>query len=48
MLVALAKARWTGEANIIDATYVKAHRSAQGGKGGQGAGHRSLARRPDD
>jgi transposase len=34
MLVALAKAGWTGEANAIDATYVKAHRSAQGGKGG--------------
>lgn len=34
MLAALAKAGWTGEANAIDATYVKAHRSAQGGKGG--------------
>ena len=33
MLAALAKAGWTGEANAIDATYVRAHRSAQGGKG---------------
>ena len=39
MLTALAKAGWSGEAAAIDATYVKAHRSAQGGKGG-------LARRP--
>lgn len=36
MLTALAKAGWTGEANAIDATYVRAHRSAQGGKGGPG------------
>ena len=34
MLAALAKVGWTGEANAIDATYVRAHRSAQGGKGG--------------
>jgi transposase len=34
MLSALAKARWVGEAAAIDATYVKAHRSAQGGKRG--------------
>jgi transposase len=27
------KAGWSGEAAAIDATYVKAHRSAQGGKG---------------
>ena len=39
MLVALAKAGWSGEAAAIDATYVKAHRTAQGGKGG-------LTRRP--
>ncbi|WP_343898755.1 IS5 family transposase, partial [Methylorubrum aminovorans] len=37
MLAALAKAGWTGEANAIDATYVRAHRSAQGGKGGHKA-----------
>lgn len=47
MLAALAKAGWTGEANAIDATYVRAHRSAQGGKGGQGARDRPLARRSD-
>ena len=35
------------EAAAIDATYVKAHGSAQGGKGGDGAGHRPLPRRPD-
>jgi transposase len=35
MLSALAKAGWVGEAAAIDATYVKAHRSAQGGKGGR-------------
>jgi transposase len=39
MLTAPAKAGWSGEAAAIDATYVKAHRSAQGCKGG-------LARRP--
>jgi hypothetical protein len=31
MLSALAKAGWVGEAAAIDATYVKARRSAQGG-----------------
>ena len=31
----------------IDSTYVKAHRSAHGGKGGESAGNRPLARRPD-
>jgi len=34
MLAALAKAGWAGEAAAIDATYIKAHRSARGGKGG--------------
>ena len=34
MLSALAKAGWVREAAAIDATYVKAHRSAQGGKRG--------------
>ncbi|WP_339164093.1 IS5 family transposase [Methylobacterium bullatum] len=34
MLAALAKAGWSGEAAAIDSTYVKAHRSAHGGKGG--------------
>ncbi|OAH25869.1 transposase [Methylorubrum populi] len=49
MLVALAKAGWSGEANAIDATYVKAHRSAQGGKGGprrKTSVPRAAARRP--
>jgi transposase len=31
----------------IDSSYVKAHRPAHGGKGGEGAGHRPVARRPD-
>ena len=39
MLAALAKAGWSGEAAAIDSTYVRAHRSAHGGKGG-------LKRRP--
>ena len=43
MLTARAKAGWYGEAAAIDATYVKAHRSAQGGKGGSRAGHRAIA-----
>ena len=34
MLVLLAKASWSGEAAAIDSTYVRAHRSAHGGKGG--------------
>ncbi|WP_156375997.1 IS5 family transposase [Methylobacterium sp. Leaf117] len=34
MLTALAKSGWAGEAAAIDSTYVKAHRSAHGGKGG--------------
>lgn len=34
MLSALAKAGWAGDAAAIDSTYVKAHRSAHGGKGG--------------
>ena len=34
MLSTLAKAGWSGEAAAIDATYVKAHRTAQGGKRG--------------
>ncbi len=42
MLAALAKAGWSGEAAAIDSTYVRAHRSAHGGKGG--ARPRPLAR----
>jgi len=33
MLTALAKSGWAAEAAAIDSTYVKAHRSAHGGKG---------------
>ena len=46
---ALAKAGWSGEAAAIDATYVKAHRSAQGGKGGlarKPSAHRGAVKRP--
>jgi len=49
MLAALAEAGWAGEAAAIDATYVKAHRSAQGGKGGRqrkGSAHRVAVRPP--
>lgn len=34
MLAALAKAGWVAETAALDSTYVKAHRSAHGGKGG--------------
>ncbi len=34
MLAALAKAGWAGDAAALDSTYVRAHRSAHGGKGG--------------
>ena len=34
-------------ASSIDSTYVRAHRSAHGGKRGEGADHRSFAWRPD-
>ena len=47
MLVALAKAGWAGDAAALDSTYVKAHRSAHGGKGGKSARHRPVAGRPD-
>jgi transposase len=43
MLAALAKAGWSGEAAAIDSTYVRAQRSAHGGKGGRV--RRPLARR---
>ncbi len=48
MLAALAKAGWSGEAAAIDSTYVRAHRSAHGGKGRRGprpSAHRAAARR---
>jgi transposase len=41
MLAALAEAGWIAETAALDSTYVKAHRSAHGGKGGRG-------RRPSD
>jgi transposase len=34
MLAALAEAGWIAETAALDSTYVKAHRSAHGGKGG--------------
>jgi transposase len=34
MLAALAEAGWIAESAALDSTYIKAHRSAQGGKGG--------------
>lgn len=34
MLADLAKSGWAGDAAAIDSSYVKAHRSAHGGKGG--------------
>src|SRR5258707_7565464 len=37
-----------GDTQMIDSTTAKAHRSAGGGKGGLGAGDRSLARWADD
>lgn len=39
ILQALVEAGWIGATASIDATYVKAHRSAHGGKGGEDAGH---------
>lgn len=35
MLAALAEAGWIAETAALDSTYVKAHRSAHGGKGGR-------------
>src|SRR5829696_9658316 len=49
MLAALAKAGWAGDAAAIDSTYVRAHRSAHGGKGGRrrrGSVLPAAARRP--
>ncbi|GJE62137.1 IS5 family transposase [Methylobacterium trifolii] len=46
-LTDLPKAGWSCEAAAIDSTYVRAHRSAHGGKMGQGARHRPVAWRPD-
>ena len=34
MLAALAEAGWVAETASLDSTYIKAHRSAHGGKGG--------------
>ena len=49
MLAALAKAGWAGDAAAIDSTYVRAHRSAHGGKGGRKrrpSAPRAVARPP--
>ena len=48
MLVALAKAGWTGEATLSTPPTSKRTAPPRAEKGGQGARHRSLARRPDD
>ena len=45
LLEALAEAGAVTKSTAIDSTYVKAQRSAHGGKGGAGAGDRPLARR---
>jgi transposase len=47
MLAALAEAGWIAESASLDSTYVKAHRSAHGGKGGLGrrpSGSRAAVR----
>lgn len=47
MLAALAKAGWAGDAAALDSTYVRARRSAHGGKGGaarKGSARRAAAR----
>ena len=36
MLAALAAAGWVAETAALDSTYIHAHRSAHGGKGGRG------------
>ena len=43
MLAALAETGWVAESAALDSTYVKAHRSAHGGKGGLGR-RRSVRR----
>ena len=47
MLAALAETSWVAEAAALDSTYVKAHRSAHGGKGGPEPSRRPVARRAD-
>lgn len=49
MLTALAKAGWVGDAAALDSSYVRAHRSAHGGKGGRGrrpSARRAVVKRP--
>jgi transposase len=49
MLTALAEAGWATDSASLDATYVKAHRSAHGGKGGlarRASGPRGAGRPP--
>ena len=48
MLSALAEAGWAGNVGTLDSSFARAHRSVHGGKGSEGAGHRLVARRPDD
>ncbi len=44
MLTALAKAGWAGDAAALDSSYVGLIGLPMAGKGGEGAGHRSVAR----
>ena len=49
MLAALAQAGWVAECASLDSTYIKAHRSAHGGKGGRRrrrSASRAEGRRP--
>jgi transposase len=46
MLATLAQAGWLAESALLDSTYIKAHRSAQGGKGGPKR-RRSVSREAD-
>ncbi len=49
MLAALAEMGWVAETAALDSSYVKAHRSAHGGKGGprrRPSGLRAAGRRP--
>jgi transposase len=49
ILSALVEAGWIAEAGALDSTYVKAHRSAAGGKGGRRrrqSASRGVAARP--
>ena len=48
MLATLAERGWIAETASLDSTYVRATARPTAAKGDQGAGHRSVARRPDN